>query len=152
MGLYLAFSFDFTAINWIFSNQLYVYLIYHALAHMVTSQLNCQIILLLKRPLTHSWSSPLISFHIYNSLSLMYIPGGPKKTGNSQFSRTLLWSTVTIFFSLLDRAYFPHNNNTKIIKFGWELFILWVISYGLSFSGFARFPEFRRINDSFGRP
>ena len=38
---------------------------------------------------------------------------------------------------------FPHYNNTKIIKFGWELFILWVISYGLSFSGFARFPEFR---------
>ena len=44
--------------------------------------------------------------------------------------------------------FFPHYNNTKIIKFGWELFILWVISYGLSFSGFARFPEFRgTIND-----
>ena len=29
-----------------------------------------------------------------------------------------------------------------------ELFILWVISYGLSFSGFARFPELRSsIND-----
>ena len=57
------------------------------------------------------------------------------------------------FFTLLDRASFPHYNNTKIIKFGWELFILWVISYGLSFSGFARFPEFRgTINDSFGRP
>ena len=27
--------------------------------------------------------------------------------------------------------------NTKIIKFGWELFILWIITYGLSFSGFA---------------
>ena len=54
------------------------------------------------------------------------------------------------FFTLLDRASFPHYNNTKIIKFGWELFILWVISYGLSFSGFARFPEFRgTINDSF---
>ena len=47
------------------------------------------------------------------------------------------------FFTLLDRASFFHYNNTKIIKFGWELFILWVISYGLSFSGFARFPEFR---------
>ena len=34
-------------------------------------------------------------------------------------------------------------NNAKIIKFGCKLFILWVISYGLSFSGFARFPEFR---------
>ena len=41
------------------------------------------------------------------------------------------------FFTLLDRASFPHYNNTKIIKFGWELFILWVITYGLSFSGFA---------------
>ena len=54
------------------------------------------------------------------------------------------------FFTLLDRASFPHYNNTNIIKFGWELFILWVISYGLSFSGFARFPEFRgTFNDSF---
>ena len=54
------------------------------------------------------------------------------------------------FFTLLDRASFPHYNNTKIIKFGWELFILWVISYGLSFSEFARFAEFRgTINDSF---
>ena len=51
-------------------------------------------------------------------------------------------------FTLLDRACFPHYNNTKIIKFGWKLFILWVISYGLSFSRFARFPEFRgTIND-----
>ena len=41
------------------------------------------------------------------------------------------------FFNLLDRTSFPHYNNTKIIKFGWKLFILWVISYGLSFSGFA---------------
>ena len=43
----------------------------------------------------------------------------------------------------MDRASFLHYNNTKIIKFGWERFILWVISYGLSFSGFARFPELR---------
>ena len=35
----------------------------------------------------------------------------------SRFFRTLLWSTV-IFFTLLDRASFPHYNNTKIIKFG----------------------------------
>ena len=55
----------------------------------------------------------------------IHIPSGPLKT--EQLS----------FFILLDRASFPHYNNTKIIKFGWELFILWVISYGLSFSGFA---------------
>ena len=61
----------------------------------------------------------------------------------------LLWSTV-IFFTLVDRASFPYYNNTKIIKFGWKLFILWVISHGLSFLGFARFPEFRgTINDNF---
>ena len=55
----------------------------------------------------------------------------PKKKRNSRhsrFFRTFLWSTV-IFFTLLDRASFPHYNNTKIIKFGWELLILWVISY-----------------------
>ena len=48
----------------------------------------------------------------------------------------------------MDRSSFLHYNNTKIIKFGWENLILWVISYGLSVSGFARFPEFRgTIND-----
>ena len=41
------------------------------------------------------------------------------------------------FFTLLDKTSFPHYDNTKIIKIGWKLFILWVISYGLSFSGFA---------------
>ena len=53
------------------------------------------------------------------------------------------------FFTLLDRTSFSHYNNTKIIKFGWELLSLWVkFTYGLSFSGFARFPEFRdTIND-----
>ena len=41
------------------------------------------------------------------------------------------------FFILLDRTSFLYYNNTKIIKFGWKLFILWVISYRLSFWGFA---------------
>ena len=41
------------------------------------------------------------------------------------------------FFTLLTRVSFSHYNNTKIIKFGWKLYMLWVISYGLSFSGFA---------------
>ena len=92
-----------------------------------------------------------------NPIGLLYTgwpPPQKKKNRNSRFFRTLLWSTV-IFFNLLDRASFPHYkyNNTKIIKFGWELFILWVISYGLSFLGFPQFPEFQgTINDSFGRP
>ena len=59
-----------------------------------------------------------------------------QKKRNSQFLG-LCFDQQLSFFTLLDRASFPHYNNTKIIKFGWELFILWVISYGLSFSGFA---------------
>ena len=55
-----------------------------------------------------------------------------KNPGTIDLFRTLLWSTV-IFFTLLDRTSFLHYNNTKIIKFGWKLFILWVISYRLSF-------------------
>ena len=54
--------FDFVAIlNWIFSNQLLFSFgyDYYTPARMVTSQLNHQIILLLKRPLTHYWTSPL---------------------------------------------------------------------------------------------
>ena len=67
-----------------------------------------------------------------------------RKKRNSRCSFSGLCSNQQLsFITLLDRASFPHYNNTKIIKFGWELFMLWVISYGLSFSGFARFPEFR---------
>ena len=73
-----------------------------------------------------------------------------QKKRNSRYSRFFrtCYNWQLSFFTLLDRASFPHYNKTKIIKFGWELFISWVISYGLSFSGFARFPEFRgTIND-----
>ena len=62
--------------------------------------------------------------------------GWPKKNGTVNFFG-LCSDQQLSFFTLLDRASFPHYKNTKIIKFGWELFILWVISYGLSFSGFA---------------
>ena len=62
--------------------------------------------------------------------------GGPPKNGTVDFFFTLLWCTV-ICFTLLDRASFPRYNDTKIIKFGWKVFILWVISYGLSFLRFA---------------
>ena len=87
----------------------------------------------------------------------VHIPGGPpppeKNTEHSIFQDFALINRTLYFFTLLDRASFPHYNNTEIIKFDWKLFILWVISYGLSFSGFARFPEFRgTINESFGRP
>ena len=77
--------------------------------------------------------------------------GWPPKKRNSLYSRFLRTCSdqQLSFFTLLDRASFPHNN-TKIIKFGWELLILWVISHALSFSGFVRFPEFQgTITDSF---
>ena len=64
------------------------------------------------------------------------LPGGPKITEQSIFQDFALINSY-LFFTLLDRASFPRYNNTKIIKFGWKLFILWVFSYGLSFSGFA---------------
>ena len=59
----------------------------------------------------------------------------PQKNGTVNFLG--LCSDEHFFSTLLDKASFPHYNDTKIIKFGWKLFILWVISYGLSFSGFA---------------
>ena len=74
----------------------------------------------------------------------MNIPGGPEITEQSIqsiFQDFALINTV-IIFALLDRASISHYNNTKIIKFGLERFILWDISYGLSFSWFARFLEF----------
>ena len=51
----------------------------------------------------------------------MFIPGGQKKTEQSIFQDFALINSYC--FTLLDRASFPHHNNTKIIKFGWELFI-----------------------------
>ena len=81
---------------------------------------------------------------IHARLSYMYIPGAPppkKKTTQQQTEQSIFLGLSSdqqlSFFTLLDRTSFPHYNNTKIIKFGWELFSLWVISYGLSFSGFA---------------
>ena len=74
---------------------------------------------------------------------LLGYTGWPPKTEQSIVQDSALISSY-----LFSPCWIEHL--TKIIKFGWELFILWVISYGLSFSGFARFPEFRgTINDSF---
>ena len=60
----------------------------------------------------------------------------PKNNGTINFLG-LCSNQQLSFFTLLDRTYFLHYNNTKIIKFGWKLFILWVIFYRLSFLGFA---------------
>ena len=62
--------------------------------------------------------------------------GGPPKNGTVDFLGFCSDQQLSLF-TLLDRASFPHYNNAKSIKFGWKLFILWVISYGQSFSGFA---------------
>ena len=53
--------------NWIFWNLLYFLFGYdhYASARMVASQLNRNIISLLKRPLTHYWSTPLIHGYAY---------------------------------------------------------------------------------------
>ena len=77
------------------------------------------------------------------NVQLRYIPVAPtiRNSRYSWYFRTLIWSTA-IFFTLLDRPSISHYNDTKIIKFGWEFFILRDISYWLSFSWCARFPEF----------
>ena len=69
--------------------------------------------------------------------------GWPRKNGTVDtvdFSELCSDHQLSLF-TLLDRASFPHNN-TKIIQFGWELFILWEISYGLSFSDLPDFQSF----------
>ena len=48
--------------------------------------------------------------------------GWPPKNGTVDFQDFALINS-NLFFTLLDRASFPHYNNTKISKFGWELFI-----------------------------
>ena len=75
------------------------------------------------------------SIHLY---SIYRVAQKKRNSQYGRFFRTLLQTTV-IFFTLLDRASSSHYINTKIIKFGWELFIFKVISYGLSSSGFAWF-------------
>ena len=82
-------------------------------------------------------------FKILKILKLAYT-GCPRNNGTvDTVDFSGICSDQVIFFTLLDRASSSHYINTNIIKFGWELSILWVISYGLSSSKFARFPEFR---------
>ena len=89
-----------------------------------------------------SWSKWGFIINVERAVCRHFIPGGPPKNGTVDFSG--LCSDQQFFFPpcWIEHLFLIYNN-TKIIKFGWELFILWVISYGLSFSGFARFPEFR---------
>ena len=74
--------------------------------------------------------------HIWSNSTIVSYTGWPKKNGTVDFLG-LCSDQQLSFFTLLDRTSCSHYNNTKIIKFGWKLVILWVISYGLSFSGFT---------------
>ena len=59
-------------------------------------------------------------------LGFCWYTGWPKNNGTVNFLG-LCSDQQLSFFTLLDRTSFPHYNNTKIIKFGWKPFILWVI-------------------------
>ena len=95
-------------------------------------------ILRIQTKLSITWRHPRPSIKYISSINISRFAytGWPKKNGRFFFLG--LYSDQQLsFFTLLDRTYFPYYNYTKIVKFGWELFILWVITYGLSFSGFA---------------
>ena len=47
----------------------------------------------------------------------------PKKMEGVRFIVGLCSNQQLSFFTLLDRASFPHYNNTKIIKFGYQNFL-----------------------------
>ena len=80
-----------------------------------------------------------LSINCYGCLSRVSrwsYTGWPHKNGTVNFLGLCSDQQLSLF-TLMDRTSFPRYNNTKIIKFGWKLFMLWVISYGLSFLGFA---------------
>ena len=80
------------------------------------------------------WQNVIVRVRYFDCNIHVYIYRVAPKNGTVDFLG-LCSDQHLSFFTLLDRASFPHYNNIKIIKFGWELFILWVISYGLSFIG-----------------
>ena len=68
---------------------------------------------------------------------LLYIPGGPQKKRNSRYLGTFALINSYLFSPCWIEHLFLIIITPRSSKFGWELFILWVTSYGLSFSGFA---------------
>ena len=83
--------------------------------------------------------------------SLTYYTGWPPKKRNSRYSRFFRLALINSY--LFSPCWIEHlfliiitPRSSNLV----ENFLLWVISYGLSFSGFARFPEFQGTNnDSF---
>ena len=78
--------------------------------HMYTGTLNNEMI--------YPVGNVAISFDAQqNNFPPNHIPGGKKNPGTFDFLG-LCSDQQLFFFTLLDRASFPHYNNTKIIKFG----------------------------------
>ena len=74
-----------------------------------------------------------------------YIPGGQKKT--EQSIQSIFQDFVLINSYLFSPCWIEHlfliiitPRSSNLVE---NFFILWEISYGLSFLGFARFPEFQ---------
>ena len=107
-----------------------------------------------KTHMTHEWSnlqlcltwytfpvvmlcSVILSLFWIHYVIIWYNTGWPNKNGTVDTIDFLgLCSDQQLsFFTLLDRTSFPHYNNTKIIKFGWELFFmsnfLWTVIFGI---------------------
>ena len=85
-----------------------------------------QLQLLLKQQLHFKFSMAKFTIAEQIQLQLQYT-GWPRNNGTvdtDDFSRLCSDQQLSLF-TLLDRASFSHYINTKIIKFDWELFILW---------------------------
>ena len=72
-----------------------------------------------------SYGTDLIGEHVYRVAP----PKKKKKKLNSRYSRFsgLCSDQQLSLFTLLDRASFPHYSNTKIIKFGRDLFHVFIL-------------------------
>ena len=80
--------------------------------------------------------------HIFgHGIRLYRVSKKKRNDGLSRFS-WLCSIQQLYFYIVLDRATYYHHLDSNIIKYGRELLILSVITYGLSFSASAWFPEF----------
>ena len=130
----------------------FVYIFIHISANMSPSGLKFSQMILHTgtSKLMYNWSFLFVVFHKQTLLSSTFkYTGWPRKNGTvNTVAFSGLCSDQLLFFSPCWIEHLAsHYINTKIIKFGWELFILWVISYGLSSSGFARFSWISKHDD-----
>ena len=78
-------------------------------------------------------------FALYSTFS---IPGVPEKAERSIFN-TLRMKFATYYKFAYERTFSPEKNDTKIVKFGSVILILWQFHESLSFSTFR---PFSRVN------